>query len=916
MEITDLSELEREALFELLSAAGPAAPDAPVVLCASARLAQHLQDAYARWQLARGATAWPTPLMRTAESWLFELGEQQRLRLQTHRAPVADVLTETESALIWRLIVAESCSELPLLREADAATLAAEAWRLCEDHDLRRPLPAVNADVERFNLWAQAYARRCERLQRVDRGVQRRALIEALAARRLPAPARLVLAGHDRCAPWLQALIAALRAAGSQLYRLRAPRQTANISARIAADAEQELRLAADWVRERARAEPRSRIGVIVPDLQARRADVLRVFDQALCASVDALPPTAGERPYNLSLGEPLAGVGVVQCALTLLRLCVGPIDLAQAGALLCNPYWGAGPDEILARADLDRVLRERGHLQVDLPLLAGLARSLPQPAGRARFEQLLRLRTLGAAEPGDWAERFGHWLDAAGWPGPRTPDSAEFQALEAWRGLLRELAGLGRVSGRIGASGALVQLEQLARQRVFQPQTPPVNIQVLGALEAEGLDFDALWVLGLDDERWPSRRPANPFIPHELQRRFELPHASSAQDLAWAERMTARWREAAAEVVFSWAAREEDRELSPSPLIAAEARSARLHPVDPIAPAWRAVQATGHDEQRADDHAPPPDDEVPVPGGARLLGDQARCPFRAFATHRLGAQPLEQPGYGPNHFDRGLLVHRVLERLWRALHTQAALLALDDAGLRLRIDEAVTAELDALATANPQRFTPALRRLEVERLRALVGEWMERERERPAFVVELLEGSPPSALRGQQERVSFGGMQLQLRPDRIDRLADGSRLVIDYKTAARRPAPWRDGRPDEPQLLLYALTRPDVAGLAYARLRAGSVGFDGLGAQADLAPGVRDYADVKETRDATSWDGLMGRWRGQLETLTGEVRRGLASVTPKHPRQSCRDCHLHAVCRIREHVAAAEFDDEAGVDA
>src|SRR3546814_15089611 len=64
--------------------------------------------------------------------------------------------------------------------------------------------------------------------------------------------------------------------------------------------------------------------------------------------------------------------------------------------------------------------------------------------------------------------------------------------------------------------------------------------------------------------------------------------------------------------------------------------------------------------------------------------------------------------------------------------------------------------------------------------------------------------------------------------------------------------------------------------------------------------PGIAAYRDDRSTRDAASWDALLGRWRGELATLATEVRDGWAAVAPKHPRQSCRDCGLHAVCRIQ----------------
>src|SRR3546814_5674012 len=78
-----------------------------------------------------------------------------------------------------------------------------------------------------------------------------------------------------------------------------------------------------------------------------------------------------------------------------------------------------------------------------------------------------------------------------------------------------------------------------------------------------------------------------------------------------------------------------------------------------------------------------------------------------------------------------------------------------------------------------------------------------------------------------------------------------------------------------------------------------------------DLGPGIAAYRDDRSTRDAASWDALLGRWRGELATLATEVRDGWAAVAPKHPRQSCRDCGLHAVCRIREQVSLDEGEED-----
>src|SRR3546814_15425237 len=97
----------------------------------------------------------------------------------------------------------------------------------------------------------------------------------------------------------------------------------------------------------------------------------------------------------------------------------------------------------------------------------------------------------------------------------------------------------------------------------------------------------------------------------------------------------------------------------------------------------------------------------------------------------------------------------------------------------------------------------------------------------------------------------------------------------------------------------MYALIEPQVSAVAFARLSAGDVGLQGIAADEGYGPGIAAYRDDRSTRDAASWDALLGRWRGELANLATEVSDGWAAVAPKHPPQSSRDCGLHAVSRI-----------------
>jgi hypothetical protein len=82
--------------------------------------------------------------------------------------------------------------------------------------------------------------------------------------------------------------------------------------------------------------------------------------------------------------------------------------------------------------------------------------------------------------------------------------------------------------------------------------------------------------------------------------------------------------------------------------------------------------------------------------------------------------------------------------------------------------------------------------------------------------------------------------------------------------------------------------------------VRKGESCFVGLGEDADIVPGCKAFAQHSLTRDFPSWTELLQHWKTQLEDLAAEVLRGEARVAPS-TKQACRQCDLHALCRIYE---------------
>lgn len=869
------------------------------LVTAGHRLARVLLADFNARMAASGQSAWPGADILPWQAWLERLWQELGETGATDRI----LLTPSQELALWERIIEEWDAHDTLLAAASAARTAQEAWQLT--HAWRLPpetQPEASEDTRVFAAWAARYRQECERHGWLDGARLPDELVSAIRAGNIPLPSRLELAGFDEQTPQQQQLLEALIAAGCAVTLSASGTATGN-AVRVTFNIEAEEAAAmAQWVGNRLAANPAAHIGVVVPELTARRAVIVRALEDRLVPSV-TLPGEAGrERPFNLSLGLPLADHPLVHAALAILRLGAqvqrdDRLDLLDVGALLRTPFLGAAQSESGARARLDARLRESREPYVRLAYLIQSARALPCPELAARLQTW---RTALDAmprkqSPGRWAAVFAGLVRALGWPGERGLSSSEFQALEAWREQLGALSALDAVVPAIHYETALHHLEGAARNRLFQPQSAETAVQVLGVLEASGLSFDHLWIMGLHDEVWPPAPSPNPLLPIRRQRELKLPRSSPERELEVARRVTARLLAAGTETVVSCSLREADRVRHASPLIADLPEVVFAEGLIDVAPPYRERIHASAALEVIDDWQGPALAAGHVAGGTAVIADQSACPFRAYARHRLAADEPVHPESGLGPADRGSLVHGALETLWAELGSQAGLLALDESACREAVTRAADTALARLQRRRPFTLAPRFRALEQERLEALLHEWLALERQRAPFTVAGVEAC--RALR-------VGVLELAARVDRVDVLENNERLVIDYKTGNPKIVYWFDPRPQEPQLPLYALyglaDGRSAGAVAYARVKRGSCAWLGLARAAGAPTGVTVLADSDYAQEYASWTALEQSWRATLERLAGEFQQGTAAADPRND-DVCRGCEQKPFCRIHE---------------
>jgi hypothetical protein len=123
----------------------------------------------------------------------------------------------------------------------------------------------------------------------------------------------------------------------------------------------------------------------------------------------------------------------------------------------------------------------------------------------------------------------------------------------------------------------------------------------------------------------------------------------------------------------------------------------------------------------------------------------------------------------------------------------------------------------------------------------------------------------------------------LELRVDRIDRLADNSLVVVDYKTGAAKNLLDATGNPVEWQLVVYALAlNQDISGLVLINIDSRAIAYKGTGADVPWSPLGNEI-----------WRERLRAWKGTVDNAIATLAAGDVRVRIALPIQESRPLNL-----------------------
>ncbi len=246
----------------------------------------------------------------------------------------------------------------------------------------------------------------------------------------------------------------------------------------------------------------------------------------------------------------------------------------------------------------------------------------------------------------------------------------------------------------------------------------------------------------------------------------------------------------------------------------------------------------------------------------ASAYEDLRNCPYRFFAMRQLGLQSVDELDAAVDKRDFGLWLHEVLKRFHEAWAAQDPS---DTADKRVFLDTASTQTTQAMGLGAGEflPFAAAWPTVRDGYVRWLAGH----EAAGAVFV---------SAETAKNQ--GLGTVKLVGRIDRIDRLKDGTHMVLDYKTEASAKTASRVKQPlEDTQMAFYAALLPDDH-------------LQGAYVNVGERDGTKAYpqADVVEARDALI-DGIL---QDMARIAEGAALPALGEGA------TCDFCNARGLCR------------------
>ena len=618
---------------------------------------------------------------------------------------------------------------------------------------------------------------------------------KAITENIVPCPDRISIIGFESPAPIETELFKLLEEKANiqyevsiQLSAISYQQKQKHLEAIALPSHEQEIIYLAHRLIEDAKSIPLHRIGVVVPDMNSYSGMV----EQSLNELMGAKPPE-GTSWFNITLGIPLIDSILIKAAFLPLRLMLEGESRELFLSLILSHYYGCWQRKHHHCARADIIWRKHSIESGLSNLLGSLKKNDPEILEKILCEEakgLLKFADINFSH----RKTADHWINAVDelWSSLGFPitsgekDTVDSKHLEE---IIHDIsANLGHVA--MDGHEFYSFLTHIAAGKITQiSSSEDAGIQIMGLIESRGLDFDKLYVLGLDDRALPQPVKPLPFL--DISERKLVQGGTPEAQYEFGLKTFSNLIACAPDITLLRAEQEDSKPLTPSPFWPVRETEKHLNIWSDPGPAWMRANWLRSAYEGLKSNVIPAEAGIysgkdsfldpailPEKISASSLETAIVCPFKFLVDVILKIKPLDEISPAVSPMERGIRIHGILASFTNRVRKKNLHLEKNRAGALKLLSECVDEVL---------RDVAGLPQWSVER-RLLLSEDSP-----PGILVAWLDAEIEHRQNGWRciaEEAGFEGLKcegwsfpLRGRIDRIDYHEDAGLICWDYKT-------------------------------------------------------------------------------------------------------------------------------------
>lgn len=740
-----------------------------VILTVSKLLARDLINEYDKSQLRQKKTAWATPKIFFWRDWL-----KHRYQDSSNIGDLL-IIDNSISHLLW-----EQCFQVvlndPLLNNNRLASEAQDAFKLLCDYCI--PFTDItdldnSEETQLFSKALKLYLEKISTKKWLDSSMLANHLLLCNLNDWLDCKdaKSLSLVGFDDPLPVFDQLKNTIQSKIDINY-IHHKKLVSIVSKNSYKDIESEFRAIGAWARLRLQKHPEAKIAVLINDIHQSK-ELRYLIMEGLSPGWQYNYPQESPLINNKHEGN-IHNYPVMFTCLLLLKWYQSTLSSKEISLLVRSSLFqginAAGSNSIEMKL---RLLPERDW-QIE-----EFIEKFKLESSSDEFDVLTKIvifeKTKSSCNANklirDWLDIINADLDLVGWPDIDNPTNVEHHLLCRWHDLLNEIEKTQIIYDKVSLTYIVNRILSSIENIVFQLEDPRSAITILSFEDAVGMEFDYLWMSGMDNENWPRNSKTSAFISADIQRQFSLPNMHSLDLIKMQKKLLESLSSAALNTIYSYSINKNDLLLEFTSLIDIDDDSGAC-----IDPGWYLEPFLSHNLREVKEGVPKVQNIEYLAGGVNTIQSYLSDPFSSFVKGRLSVKPLNNFVVGISPLLRGSLLHESLAELFRAQLSSKDIQLWSENEKMKRINRATSLVFDKEININ----NPVLKRLyqmEKSRSEMLLADFLESELNRDYFMISEAE---------KELSLTSANLKLSLRVDRVDLHEDETFHVIDYKTGNR----------------------------------------------------------------------------------------------------------------------------------